>query len=199
MPRAKASPSKKTVQLPDNREHLIRYSAKAPQQVYWDFCSFGDVPLAVGIDDDGAVCRIHFMSSAKTKKLPEAWLTEWPEAVYIHHPKAIAALTRHIFAGKACAILMVGTPFQQSVWKQIAKIPSGDVISYADIARRLKKPLASRAVGTACGANPVPLLVPCHRVLASNGGLGGFGGGLPLKKKLLAVELDAPLSFKRAA
>ena len=148
------------VQLPDNRDHLIRYAAKAPQHLYWDFCSFGDVPLAVGIDDDGTVCRVHFMPSAKSKKLPEAWLKEWPDTVFIHYPKAIVALTQHIFTGKPCAIRMVGTPFQQSVWKQIAKIPSGDIVTYADIARRIKKPLASRAVGTACGANPVPLLVP---------------------------------------
>lgn len=185
--------------LPDNRDHLITYGVQPPQQVYWDFCSFGDVPLAVGIDDDGAVCRISFMPSAKSKKLPEVWLTAWPETVYIHHPQAIAALTRHVFSGKPCAIRMTGTPFQQSVWKQIAKIPSGEILSYADIARRVKKPLASRAVGTACGANPVPLLVPCHRVLASNGGLGGFGGGLPLKKKLLAQELGAPEKIRKAA
>jgi AraC family transcriptional regulator of adaptative response/methylated-DNA-[protein]-cysteine methyltransferase len=83
---------------------------------------------------------------------------------------------------------LVGTDFQRRVWQAIARIPAGKVISYAELARRAGRPRAIRAAAQACGANPIPLLVPCHRVVASDGGLGGFGGGLPLKRKLLARE-----------
>ena len=83
---------------------------------------------------------------------------------------------------------MTGTKFQQAVWKELQKIPLGKLTSYAEVAKRINNPKAVRAVGSACGANPVPILVPCHRVIASNGALGGFGGGLPLKKKMLTAE-----------
>ncbi len=90
--------------------------------------------------------------------------------------------------GNKLKLHLTGTKFQQAVWKEMLKIPAGKVRSYADVARRIKNPKAVRAVGTACGANPIPLLVPCHRIVGSNGGLGGFGGGLPLKEKLLRSE-----------
>jgi methylated-DNA-[protein]-cysteine S-methyltransferase len=83
---------------------------------------------------------------------------------------------------------MIGTPFQQKVWKELLKVPAGETISYAELARRIRKPKAMRAVGNAMGANPVPIIVPCHRVIASGGGLGGFGGGLTLKRLLLEAE-----------
>ena len=83
---------------------------------------------------------------------------------------------------------LVGTEFQGAVWRAISRIPAGKVISYAELARGAGRPRAIRAAAQACGANPVPLLVPCHRVVASDGSLGGFGGGLPLKRKLLARE-----------
>ncbi len=81
-----------------------------------------------------------------------------------------------------------GTPFQRSVWEAMRSIPHGDTISYAELANRVGRPGAARAVGQAVGANPVPLLIPCHRVVASDGGLGGFGGGLPMKRALLRQE-----------
>ncbi|NNL65262.1 MAG: methylated-DNA--[protein]-cysteine S-methyltransferase [Myxococcales bacterium] len=80
------------------------------------------------------------------------------------------------------------TPFQQAVYDELLAIPYGETRSYADVARSIGKPKAVRATGTANGANPIPLIVPCHRVIASGGGLGGYGGGLPLKRKLLAME-----------
>ena len=70
----------------------------------------------------------------------------------------------------------------------MAKIPAGRVVTYGGLAARIGKPKASRAVGGACGANPVPYMVPCHRVIASNGALGGFSGGLDVKEKLLKAE-----------
>lgn len=85
-----------------------------------------------------------------------------------------------------------GTPFQREVWATLLEIPYGDSRSYADIARSVGRPKAVRAVGSANGANPVALIVPCHRVISASGSLGGYGGGTDLKRKLLAMEQSRP-------
>lgn len=81
-----------------------------------------------------------------------------------------------------------GTPFQIAVWKAIAKVPFGQTISFGEIAAAIGKPLASRAVGAAVGANPTPLLVGCHRVLGSNGSITGYSGGQGIKTKKLLLD-----------
>lgn len=81
-----------------------------------------------------------------------------------------------------------GTPFQRRVWDELRRIPYGHTISYAQLAARVGNPAAVRAVGGANGANNVPIIVPCHRVIAADGTLGGFGGGLDRKRRLLALE-----------
>jgi methylated-DNA-[protein]-cysteine S-methyltransferase len=81
-----------------------------------------------------------------------------------------------------------GTAFQLAVWMKLREIPYGGTISYGDLARRVGNPKASRAVGAANGRNPLPIVVPCHRVIGSGGQLTGFGGGLPIKAQLLALE-----------
>lgn len=83
-----------------------------------------------------------------------------------------------------------GTKFQESVWQAVAKIPYGAVSNYSKIANAINRPKAVRAVGTAIGRNPVPLVIPCHRVLAKNGTLGGYRGGLAMKSDLLQLERD---------
>jgi methylated-DNA-[protein]-cysteine S-methyltransferase len=80
-----------------------------------------------------------------------------------------------------------GTTFQKEVWAELSRIPYGETISYGELARRVGRPKGPRAVGQANGRNPIPIIVPCHRVLAGNG-IGGYGGGLPMKRSLLAVE-----------
>ena len=84
--------------------------------------------------------------------------------------------------------LSFGTPFQQKVWKTLLKIPYGETQSYQWVAQHIGKPLASRAVGQANGRNPIPIIVPCHRVVSADGGLGGFSSGIHNKKKLLKLE-----------
>lgn len=81
-----------------------------------------------------------------------------------------------------------GTPFQQSVWKSLCEIPYGETSSYREIATKIGRPKASRAVGAANGANPLPIVVPCHRVIGSNASLTGFGGGIETKRYLLNLE-----------
>ena len=84
--------------------------------------------------------------------------------------------------------LSSGTAFQQKVWHALRKIGCRRTMTYGRIAAVIKKPKAARAVGAACGANPIPIFIPCHRVLPGSGGLGGFSAGLPWKRKLLARE-----------
>ena len=81
-----------------------------------------------------------------------------------------------------------GTAFQRAVWESIAAVPYGQTVAYGEIAAQLGQPRATRAVGQATGANPVPIVIPCHRVIGASGALIGYGGGLPLKERLLGLE-----------
>jgi methylated-DNA-[protein]-cysteine S-methyltransferase len=86
------------------------------------------------------------------------------------------------------ALAADGTGFRKTVWDELVRIPYGETISYGELARRIGDPQSSRAVGAANGANPLPIIVPCHRVIGANGKLTGFGGGLPTKQWLLQHE-----------
>jgi methylated-DNA-[protein]-cysteine S-methyltransferase len=108
---------------------------------------------------------------------------------------ALAEAARQLgeyFAGSRTAFTvpldLVGTPFQREAWRRLAEIPYGETVSYAEQARRLGRPRAFRAVGAANGSNPVPIVLPCHRVVGSDGSLTGFGGGLDVKRALLEHE-----------
>lgn len=105
------------------------------------------------------------------------------------------------FAGERTAfdlpLRFLGTAFQNSVWRALTGIPYGATTNYGAIAARINRPSASRAVGAANGANPLPIIVPCHRVVGSSGALTGFGGGLPTKQYLLAHEKE--VAQRRAA
>jgi methylated-DNA-[protein]-cysteine S-methyltransferase len=85
-------------------------------------------------------------------------------------------------------LLMVGTDFQKRVWNALMRIPYGATSTYGQVAQDMGSPRAVRAVGSACGANPIGIIIPCHRVIGSDGGLVGYGGGMPLKRRLLALE-----------
>jgi methylated-DNA-[protein]-cysteine S-methyltransferase len=107
-------------------------------------------------------------------------------------PGVTAALDRY-FAGEigvldTIPVELNGTPFQKKAWQALRRIPAGSTISYAELAKRIGEPAAVRAVGSANGANPVAVIVPCHRVIGSNGTLTGYGGGLDRKQWLLAHE-----------
>jgi methylated-DNA-[protein]-cysteine S-methyltransferase len=115
----------------------------------------------------------------------------------------ILAQLAEYFAGERRVFDLVlaphGTPFQLSVWEMLKTIPYGKTITYAHLAELIGNPAARRAVGHANGANPIPIIIPCHRVIGANGQLTGFGGGLPLKAALLTLEgVLAPLQTKLA-
>ena len=118
--------------------------------------------------------------------------TEIPAPLKRWHEQTTRAV-QAVLAGKRPSALppldlAVGSDFQQAVWSALREIPPGRTESYGTLAARIGKPRAARAVGGACGANPIPVLIPCHRVLATGGRLGGFTAGLEWKRKLLARE-----------
>lgn len=134
--------------------------------------------IEIGVDD-GALVVLDFVDETDAPRTQR---------------NAIAAAVRAYFYGDLAAIedLPVrfdhGTPFQQEVWHALRTIPLGETISYAELARRVGRPSAFRAVGSANGQNPVAVVVPCHRVIAADGTIGGYGGGLDKKRWLLAHE-----------
>jgi len=123
-----------------------------------------------------------------------------PEPGWREDPAALAEPVRQLrayFAGELhnfeLPLAPEGTPFQLRVWRELCRIPYGQTISYGELARRVGSPKASRAVGLANGANPISIIVPCHRVIGSNGKLTGYGGGLKNKEWLLGLERALPL------
>jgi len=142
-------------------------------------------PLLLASDEAG-LREIHFANGRR----PHAPNPEWQEnAAAFKEP---VRQLRAYFAGELqnfdLPLSPQGTDFQQKVWSELCRIPYGDTISYGELARRIRNPKASRAVGLANGSNPIPIIIPCHRVIGSNGKLTGYGGGLPIKEKLLALE-----------
>ncbi len=142
-------------------------------------------PLLLAADETG-LRRIEFMSSKRAHP---------PEANWQEDARPLKEVMRQLcayFAGKLedfdLPLAPEGTDFQQKVWRRLCDIPFGETISYGQLAQRIGNPNASRAVGLANGSNPIPIIIPCHRVIGSNGKLTGYGGGLPIKEKLLALE-----------
>lgn len=138
-------------------------SSKGLQGIFWDK---QEVPMAKSLADDSKEVQM----LAKTVQQLEEY-----------------------FSGKRkkfnLSFDITGTAFQRQVWNALSDIPYGETRSYKDIARVIKNPKAVRAVGTANGKNPLSIIVPCHRVIAADGTLGGYGGGLPIKSELLKLEL----------
>ena len=142
--------------------------------------------------EDGAICG---STLAPTRDEALSWLAQAgaDERASRDEAAPFVSLAKRAAAGEEVDVrgvvrLVGGTAFQRAVWEAIRSIPHGSTISYAELAQRVGRPGAARAVGQAVGANPIPLLIPCHRVVGAAGGLGGFGGGLPMKRTLLRQE-----------
>lgn len=143
-------------------------------------------PLSIAGDDAG----LHFILFGSGNRAAKPG-RDWQEADCGAVQEAIRQLQAY-FTRKLTRFELplrpAGTPFQQAVWRELGNIPYGEVISYGELAHRIGRPHASRAVGAANGANPLPIVIPCHRVIGSNGKLTGYGGGLPIKEALLELE-----------
>ncbi|MFD2262294.1 methylated-DNA--[protein]-cysteine S-methyltransferase [Lacibacterium aquatile] len=148
------------------------------------------------MNSDGALTRFILPDDEQPRWIAELGESpDWDEA-------AIAPVARQVdeyFARKRrdfdLPLAAEGTEFQQAVWRQLCLIPYGETISYGEMARRIGNPDAQRAVGMANNANPIGLIVPCHRVIGAGGKLVGFGGGLPMKVALLRFEGPEPDLF----
>lgn len=152
---------------------------------------FGEFLLAI---TDRGICRLHFMRGGN-KDEPEAHLSAlWPRAELAFQPDKTAPTAALIFdtrPGLPTAplhLFVQGTNFQIKVWEALLKIPLGRAVTYQDIARHLDRPKAARAVGNAVGDNPLPFLIPCHRVLRKPGDFGNYGSGPARKKAMLGWE-----------
>ena len=154
------------------------------QQVYYDF-----MPSPVGkFLTIGTDSELHFTAFAATEpfKIQAEWRHDAAPLLY-----AISPLERY-FAGEAAefdiAISPSGTEFQLSVWQALCGIKYGETASYGEIAAKIGNKGASRAVGRANNANPIPIIIPCHRIIGADGSMTGFGGGIKNKKILLQLE-----------
>jgi methylated-DNA-[protein]-cysteine S-methyltransferase len=151
-----------------------------------EWCGFqdGDFGCRVAASDSG-ICAIDLNAAAPVQG------SECAANPLLRH--AVAQL-RAYFAGELRSfdlpLDMRGTDFQQRVWRELREIPYGETRSYSFVASAIGSPKAVRAVGAANGRNPVPIVVPCHRVIGAGGSLTGYGGGLPLKKFLLQLEAN---------
>ena len=169
--------------------HVAFYSLPAHSTVVWEKHDTPIGPLMLGMVDD-------FVAYLSCITWPlEEHLARWqhisPFLRIVHQNHAGAEVIAKLFSPAPWPDVKVavnGTPFQRQVWQELPHIPVSETVTYGQLAARLNKPLAARAVGSAVGANRVGILIPCHRVLASNGKLGGFGWGPVWKEKLLAAE-----------
>jgi methylated-DNA-[protein]-cysteine S-methyltransferase len=142
--------------------------------------------LLASANPAGQITGLHFLDGHR----PAA-----PHASWVRDGRALAPLCRQLaeyFAGERrdfeLELAPSGTPFQLSVWRELCAIPYGETASYGEIADAVGQPGAARAVGGANNRNPIAIVIPCHRVIGANGTLTGYGGGLPRKQRLLALE-----------
>lgn len=162
---------------------------------------YGTGPTPVGrvllaLSDQG-ICGLHLVGAGGVSAGLRDVKARFPEARLVPDPAAVGpALTQleELLAGRRTRLEMDldlrGTPFQKRVWQALLRVPWGTTCSYTDLARQSGKPRAVRAVANACGRNPVAIVVPCHRIVRSDGSLGGYGGGLDVKRKLLRLEQE---------
>ncbi|MGG1615804.1 tRNA epoxyqueuosine(34) reductase QueG [Paenibacillus sp. NRS-1782] len=171
--------------------------SEGPTTIYYD-----EMETPIGIltlcATDRGLCRIDFDVFHAKEALLQQWARTWiGEYVYVQEPEKLreaAVQLREYFAGKrrdfTVAYDLRGTPFQEQVWRALQNIPYGQSVSYKDIAESIGRAKAVRAVGGANNKNPLPILIPCHRVSGADGSLVGYAGGLPIKMKLLDLEKE---------
>ncbi|HTL20527.1 MAG TPA: methylated-DNA--[protein]-cysteine S-methyltransferase [Steroidobacteraceae bacterium] len=133
-----------------------------------------------------ALLRLHFQAGPHPLRPAEEWRAA--AAPFARAQTQLGEYFRGMRRGFELSLAPDGTPFQLAVWRALSAIPYGETVSYGELARRLGLEAGARAVGLANGANPLPIIVPCHRVIGADGTLTGFGGGLPIKRSLLALE-----------
>ena len=148
-------------------------------------------PILIAGDDRG-LRKISFQSEKEAQQPAAGWVED--PGAFRNARHQLAAYFEGWLREFDLELAPQGTPFQQCVYGELRRVTYGEVISYGELARRIGKPKAARAVGAANGANPLPIVIPCHRVIGSNGELTGYGGGIQIKRALLSLE-RSQLSF----
>lgn len=150
-------------------------------------------PVVAVVDQTGALVYLDFDDN--TGPTPSPGAETWQEHPLIWDHRAVGAVAEQVadyFAGRrrsfALSLAPIGNDFYRAVWRELVAIPYGTTISYGELARRVGRPGAARAVGRANGSNPISIIVPCHRVIGSDGRLTGYSGGIERKAALLALE-----------
>lgn len=166
---------------------------KKQQYIYWSMLNEGNWELYAAVSEQG-ICYIggqhesfdHLREWA-ANRYPQAMLERDDERLRPYMKELMEYLhgDRKVFA---MPLDIQGTPFQRAVWKTLCEIPYGETRTYSEIAAHVQKPKAARAVGSAIGANPILITIPCHRVIGKSGQMTGYRGGLDMKKRLLQVE-----------
>jgi AraC family transcriptional regulator, regulatory protein of adaptative response / methylated-DNA-[protein]-cysteine methyltransferase len=140
---------------------------------------------------------LEFIDTPEIKGELDRWQKKWPKTRFIANPALAASLGDRLQDSARgfwpqLTLFLVGTEFQRNVWRALLKIPAGHVVTYADLAASIQKPAAVRAVGLAVGSNPISILIPCHRVIGSDGQLRGYRWGLDRRRTLLTMEEQMP-------
>lgn len=163
------------------------------QEVYWGTVEYHNWKLHLAATNKGLCCltlpneSFDALAHWVSLHIPHAQLIEDPETMALYEKQMLEYLQGQRTAF-AFPLDFRGTAFQVSVWQALTRIPYGETRSYSDIANVIQRPKAIRAVGAANGSNPIPIVVPCHRVIGKNGNLTGYGGGLDIKEELLQLE-----------
>jgi len=151
-----------------------------PDRLAWGTADSPLGELVVGLTEENQLCRASFVRERNVVDIVEEWQADWKRTGLI-----IGAVPKNVLT---LPLLMIGTDLQGRAWQEIMRIPRGQTASYGEIAQRIGRPGAARAVGAACGKNHLAYIVPCHRVIAA-GGIGGYGAsGLDIKRELLRAE-----------
>lgn len=165
------------------------------ETIYYDDLQFDNYDFLIAISETGLV-YVDIVSKDLDKVT--AFFAKYKEEITLeHNPQKVAPykteLVQYLKGKRQVFEMQVdfgqrGTDFQQAVWQELLRVPFGSSSSYSKLAEAVGRPQATRAVGTAVGKNPIPIIVPCHRILRKDGGIGGYAGGLPLKYRLLEIE-----------
>lgn len=163
------------------------------ETIHWSVLHQGDIQLFLAASNKG-LCYVA-LPNESFETMRQWLIAHFPSSIFVKNEDRLRPYSdeiHHYFQKRRKVFSMPldlqGTSFQLSVWNELRRIPYGEVRSYSDIATALDNPKATRAVGAANGRNPVPIIVPCHRVIGKNGTLTGFRGGLRFKERLLQLE-----------
>ena len=172
-----------------NKNHFVKNAKRKDLSCLTMQSPIGELLL---VADESAFTGVYYAGRKHIPAIHKNWKTDWKNPIL----KEAVAQLKDYFAGKRdefdLPLRMTGTGFQEKVWKEIARIPFGETLTYSELARRVGSPTAIRAAGASTGRNPMSIIVPCHRVVGKNGSLTGFAGGLERKRHLLKLENALP-------